>query len=320
MYLETDPVQLQIELHEERQYALDFLEPHVAFFTFGENYGQPGCGLPVSERFPFHPDAPARRHRLLARRRRGLGRCYTTVGNWSQPWRDVTYDGERYGWSKDEEFRKVLALPSLTGRDFELALAQLHAAGPRAAREPRLACTPGARLLHRPRRLPRVHPRLARRVHGREGPERPASDRLVQRPQRHVPRRRPPGGHPGHRASVTCCRRARRCSRSRRSTRPPPRSRRSRRTIRRHARLPSTSPANTSTPRSFSVGFSTTVGVSLPVRRRASSGGLPMTVDLTPVSRRPTAWRPHSRGRRSAVPIPETCGDQLAGVTTTPRS
>ena len=114
-------MQLQIELHEERQYTLDFLEPHVAFFTFGENYGQPGCGLPVSERFPFHPT----RQPVVTDFWLGGGEdsgVYTTVGNWSQPWRDVTYDGERYGWSKDEEFRKVLALPSLTGRDFELAL------------------------------------------------------------------------------------------------------------------------------------------------------------------------------------------------------
>jgi GT2 family glycosyltransferase len=121
IYLETDPVQLQVELHEERQYTLDFLEPHVAFFTFGENYAQPGCGLPVSERFAFHPT----RQPVVTDFWLGGGEdsgVYTTVGNWSQPWRDVTYDGERYGWSKDEEFRKVLALPSLTGRDFELAL------------------------------------------------------------------------------------------------------------------------------------------------------------------------------------------------------
>ena len=122
VYLETDPVQLQVELHEERQHTLDFLEPHVAFFTFGENYGQPGCGLPVTERFSFH----ATRQPVVTGFWLGAGGdsgAYTTVGNWSQPWRDVTYDGERYGWSKDEEFRKFLALPSLTGRDFELALA-----------------------------------------------------------------------------------------------------------------------------------------------------------------------------------------------------
>src|SRR5581483_582453 len=122
IYLETDPVQLQVELHEGRQYTVDFLEPHVAFFTFGENYGRPGCGLPVSDRFTFHPT----RQPVVTDFWLGGGEdsgLYTTVGNWRQPWRDVTFDGERYGWSKDEEFRKFLALPSLSGRRFELALA-----------------------------------------------------------------------------------------------------------------------------------------------------------------------------------------------------
>ena len=50
----------------------------------------------------------------------------------------------------------------------------------------------------RPRHLSRVHRRLARRVHGREGPERPLAQRLVQRPQRHVSRRRAARGHAGH--------------------------------------------------------------------------------------------------------------------------
>jgi GT2 family glycosyltransferase len=121
VYLETDPVQLQVELHDERQYALDFLEPHVAFFTFGENYGRPGCGLPVSDRFTFHPT----RQPVVTDFWLGGGpdnSLYTTVGNWSQPWREVILDGERYGWSKEQEFRKFLGLPTLSGRGFELAL------------------------------------------------------------------------------------------------------------------------------------------------------------------------------------------------------
>lgn len=121
VYLETDPVQLQVELHEERQSTLDFLEPHVAFFTFGENYGMPGCALPVSDRFGFHPT----RQPVVMDLWSGGGAesgAYTTIGNWSQPWRDVMLDDERYSWSKDREFRKFLALPSLTGRTFELAL------------------------------------------------------------------------------------------------------------------------------------------------------------------------------------------------------
>jgi GT2 family glycosyltransferase len=121
VYVETDPVQLQIELHEQRQFAVDFLEPHVAFFTFGENYGRPTCGLPVSDRFVFHPTRQPVVTELWLGGGDPLG-LYTTVGNWRQTWRDVTYDGERYGWSKDAEFRKVLALPGLTGRSFELAL------------------------------------------------------------------------------------------------------------------------------------------------------------------------------------------------------
>lgn len=122
VYLETDPVQLQVELHEQRQSTFEFLEPHVAFFTFGENYGRPGCGLPVSDRFAFHQTRqPVVTDLWLGAADRDA--TYTTVGNWSQSWREVTLDGERYGWSKDQEFRKLLALPRRTGRPFELALA-----------------------------------------------------------------------------------------------------------------------------------------------------------------------------------------------------
>jgi hypothetical protein len=55
VYLETDPVQLQIELHNNEQWTIDFLEPHIAYFTFGENYGRLDCKLPVSDRFRFKP-------------------------------------------------------------------------------------------------------------------------------------------------------------------------------------------------------------------------------------------------------------------------
>ena len=197
VYLETDPVQLQVELYDEKQHTLDFLEPHVAFFTFGENYGRPGCGLPVSDRFTFHPTRQPVVTDFWLGGGADSGR-YTTVGNWSQSWRDVTYDGERYGWSKDREFRRFLALPSRTGRSFELALSSYSDAGSRAAREPRLECAERDGILDRRRRLPQLPPRLAGRVHGGQGPERPPADGLVQRPRGHVPRRRPTRRHPGH--------------------------------------------------------------------------------------------------------------------------
>ena len=55
VYLETDPVQLQVELAEGLQSTIDFLEPHCAFFTFGENWGKSDCLLPISDRFKFKP-------------------------------------------------------------------------------------------------------------------------------------------------------------------------------------------------------------------------------------------------------------------------
>lgn len=55
VYLETDPVALQIELLNPSQATLDRLTPHAAFLTFGENYGRPECRVPVSDRFDFRP-------------------------------------------------------------------------------------------------------------------------------------------------------------------------------------------------------------------------------------------------------------------------
>lgn len=122
VYLETDPVQLQIELYDGRAETIEFLEQHCAFFSFGENYRAPDCGLPGSTRFDLRPTRqpvcldfwPRREELSLAR--------FTTVGNWRQFWRDVHLDGERYGWSKHIEFERFLDLPTRAPAEFELAL------------------------------------------------------------------------------------------------------------------------------------------------------------------------------------------------------
>ena len=59
IYLETDPVEREIEVYHEQEETLAFLEPHCAFFTWGLNYGNPDCQVPLSERFPFKPVPPA---------------------------------------------------------------------------------------------------------------------------------------------------------------------------------------------------------------------------------------------------------------------
>ena len=122
VYLETDPVALQIELFENNQRSIDFLSPHCAFFTFGENYGQSDCLLPVSSRFHFKPTRQPIVFDLWHPLRAAPAETFTTIGNWEQPWREVHFRGEVYHWSKHHEFLKFIDLPHRTPQKFELAL------------------------------------------------------------------------------------------------------------------------------------------------------------------------------------------------------
>lgn len=123
VYLETDPVELEIELYHNDPKAIRFLEPHVAFFTWGENYGHPDCGVPLPERFPFRPTRAPVLCDLWRNGQTCGGTALTTIGNWKQPWNTVTFRGEVYHWSKHYEFLKFLDLPRRTAQPLELALA-----------------------------------------------------------------------------------------------------------------------------------------------------------------------------------------------------
>ena len=122
VFLETDPVQLQIELHENHREAIAFLEPHTSFFTWAQNYHSQDCRLPRFDGFEFHT---TRQPVVLDVWKNGVARrgsSFTTVANWRQGWRDVVFEGEVYSWSKHHEFLKVVDLPARTKQPFELAL------------------------------------------------------------------------------------------------------------------------------------------------------------------------------------------------------
>jgi hypothetical protein len=125
LYLETDPVELQVELHNEVPETVEFLRRHFAFFTFGENYGREDCELPKSEEFTFHPT----RQPVVLDFWQGCS-CpsndlLTTIGNWRQPRRKVRLNEKVYFWTKDLEFQKLLDLPRQTEQRFELALSSI---------------------------------------------------------------------------------------------------------------------------------------------------------------------------------------------------
>lgn len=122
VYLETDPVELQIELHDNKQHAMAFLEPHCAFFSFGENFGAPDCKLPMSDLFNFKPTRQPVIMDFWESEGSLRGALFTSIGNWRQEHRQVHFMGEIYHWNKEYEFLKFIDLPSRTAQKFELAL------------------------------------------------------------------------------------------------------------------------------------------------------------------------------------------------------
>lgn len=121
LYLETDPVELEIELYNELPQSVAFLAGHSSFYTWGLNYGQPDCRVPVPERFGFRPSCPLVIEDLWKMSDEPSPATFTTIGNWRQPGQ-VEFQGEVYTWSKHHEFLKVLDLPRRSEQGFELAL------------------------------------------------------------------------------------------------------------------------------------------------------------------------------------------------------
>ena len=198
-----------------------FLEQHAAFFTWGENYGQPDCRMPVSTRFRFQPtrqpvvvDSVEWRHR---RRRRSR---FTTIAGWQQLWREVTFEGELYHWSKHFEFLKFLDLPSRSAaRRFELALAGCDDSRPAIARAARLA-GPRRRRTSRPTSIP-IAPTSAARAASSPSRRTRTCGCAAAGSATAAPPTSPQAGPWSRRtpASAAICRPAAACSRFERSTR-----------------------------------------------------------------------------------------------------
>jgi len=123
VYLDTDPVEVQIEADRQNPGTLEFLGHHRSFFTWGLNFGHPDCAVPLSSAFHFHPSPPPIVVDFWeSASGNGAGSLLTTIGNWRQDDCDLMYRGEVYRWSKHHEFLKVIDLPQRTDQRFELAL------------------------------------------------------------------------------------------------------------------------------------------------------------------------------------------------------
>jgi hypothetical protein len=123
VYVGTDPVVREVELHQQLAETIELFEQHSTLLTWAENHGQADCGIPVSTRFKFLPTRQPVVIELWNSMQFDGSGSFTTVAGWQQLWRDVTLDGELYRWSKHFEFMKFIDLPSRTSQALELALA-----------------------------------------------------------------------------------------------------------------------------------------------------------------------------------------------------
>ncbi|HLA79138.1 MAG TPA: hypothetical protein VJU18_16290 [Vicinamibacteria bacterium] len=123
VYVETDPVGNQLELAEGKEKTLAVLSAHDAIVTYGENYGEPDCGVPLTGSFRYLKTRQPIDLDLWPMAFDPASPRYTTIGNWKQQGHDAVWKGETYYWSKHHEFLKFVDLPRRTGRAvFELCL------------------------------------------------------------------------------------------------------------------------------------------------------------------------------------------------------
>jgi hypothetical protein len=122
IYLETDPVLRQIEIAQGKQSTMDMLSAHTHHFTYGENFGQQDCGVPVAG-FQYRPTRPPVVMDWWRNGDQFAPATYTTIASWKQSGKDIEWKGETYTWSKHHEFLKYLDLPASLKYPCELALA-----------------------------------------------------------------------------------------------------------------------------------------------------------------------------------------------------
>jgi hypothetical protein len=121
VYVETDPVTAELRLEQGDEHTREAFANHHAIVTYGENYGAPGCGVPLcglsfkKTRQPIDLD-------LWPMAFDASAKYFTTIGNYRQEGSDVTWRGETYHWSKHHEWERFVDLPSRTKQPFELAM------------------------------------------------------------------------------------------------------------------------------------------------------------------------------------------------------
>jgi hypothetical protein len=136
-YVDLDPAYTQLRLAQGDAGLAALVGEHAIHFTLGENIGTKACRIPDGG-FRWQPIRQPIVAELWDPLPADLAAPFTTVGRWDATGRDVSFEGEVFGWRKRTEWFRFLDLPRTTGQRFCVAmdvasrpedLARLHAAG-----------------------------------------------------------------------------------------------------------------------------------------------------------------------------------------------
>jgi hypothetical protein len=112
--IDLDPMFTQVE-----RFGAKVLNDYDVHFSYGANIGRPGCTIPTAG-VDWIGTVPPVVPELWACATPAADAPFTTIGNWGA-YGGVTHEGVHYG-QKDEEFLRLLDLPSRTRHPLELAI------------------------------------------------------------------------------------------------------------------------------------------------------------------------------------------------------
>ena len=122
IYLETDPVQKQVDVANGVQRYIDELDAYHHLFSYGENLGAADCLVPI-DRYTWQPTRPPVCVDLWESPSPTLSEAaLTSVANWKHKGKDVVWQGESWRWSKHYEFMKFVDIPKRSRLPMELAV------------------------------------------------------------------------------------------------------------------------------------------------------------------------------------------------------